>query len=337
MNDESRFEHRLRALIEIYAERAPIDVDPLAMTRFARVGSRRVRGFSFAARDRTLAVAMIVLALLAAIVVGAVAGGSWFAPREPLDRLTRGAVVEPFIGLPPIGATPTDPDVTELADHFAWVTHDGRGYVGSAFVYVDGRLIWNHVQVEGWREQRLTEDGIQMIQALGIRTAEADFTGRLERVEVQRLPDRAWADETVRPYVPNRFAACVFASVLDEFWGDGVSDPPYELPKLTVEERLAMLPAPASDLLHDGNRFESHVYAGPGHPFETACFGLSVADARELDAAFRDAGLERDLDRNRGLLEYHVDLGRHGPDTWWLSVWFEPVLPDGTFTCSTCG
>jgi len=336
MSDPARFERRLGALIEAYAERAPIDVDPLTMTRFARVGSRRMGGFSLDAADRTLAAAMIVLALLAAFVVGAVTGGAWFAPREPANVLTRHVVVEPFIGLPPIGAPPTDPNLTELVEHLAWDTPPTRGFMGALFVYADGRLIWNHHDsVTGWQEQRLTDEGIQMLLALAIREVEAEptITGRVKWGATRRLPDLVWADETVRPYVPNRLAACVFASVRNQVWGD----PPKAPPPLTVAEQLAMLPAGASDLLRDGKQIESHVYVDPGHPFSTACFEVSVADARRLDAALRNAGLDQDRLQNQGLLEYHIDLGPHGPDTWWLNVWFEPVLPDGTFTCSTCG
>jgi hypothetical protein len=36
------------------------------------------------------------------------------------------------------------------------------------------------------------------------------------------------------------------------------------------------------------------------------------------------------------LQDYAVlDLPEAG--TWWLEVWFEPILPDGTITCSSCG
>jgi hypothetical protein len=30
-------------------------------------------------------------------------------------------------------------------------------------------------------------------------------------------------------------------------------------------------------------------------------------------------------------------LDRLEAGIWWLEVWFEPILPDGTITCSSCG
>jgi hypothetical protein len=58
---------------------------------------------------------------------------------------------------------------------------------------------------------------------------------------------------------------------------------------------------------------------------------MDDADARRLDAVLRAAGFEQD-----GLM-YHTVLDRPEAGTWWLNVWYEPILPDGTITCSNCG
>ena len=76
-------------------------------------------------------------------------------------------------------------------------------------------------------------------------------------------------------------------------------------------------------------------------PIRTAgpldCLGMTTAEARLLDAALSDAGLEQDEWRNKYLLEYHVVLDSAAPDAWRLGVWFEPILPDGTIGCTSCG
>jgi hypothetical protein len=346
MIDRTPFAARLAAAIEAYADAAPTDVDPLAMTRFVAAGSPRF-GSSWLggiAGANRIAFLLLLGALLASIVVGAVAVGGFTDRSGPEDVLTERAFVEPFVGLPPIGAPPTDPSVTALVEHLAWRRIDGRYFYGGMFMYADGRLIWNHYGhvYKGFQEQRLTDEGMRMVQALAIRSAEDDFTGRVKWLDLQGLPAHAWADATIRPYVPNGFAACIAASVTNGVWGE----PPRPLPTITLAEQLALLPPAASDLMRARPFVVATWASGPTavvdedkpnpHMYET-CYELTVDDARRVDAAFRGAGLDQDRDRNRTMLEYHIDLGLHGDDAWALQVWFEPILPDGTFTCSGCG
>ena len=74
-----------------------------------------------------------------------------------------------FIGLPPSGATPSDPSRTELVEVFI---QPGAPYTGATFLYADGRMIWNRYygaansSSTGWLEQRLTIDGIELVRAL---------------------------------------------------------------------------------------------------------------------------------------------------------------------------
>jgi hypothetical protein len=252
------------------------------------------------------------------------------------------------VGLPPIGAIPSAPETTQLVEHFFLPSPDGRAYVGGAFLYADGRLIWNDYDsttYTGWLEQRLTDVGVLLAleQALPGRVVEESFTGTVwetpewvtprlldPRVLPALLPDRAWVDATVRPYVPNGFAACVFV----DDWVAGSA----ELPTFTAAERIAMLPTSAAELLRDATKFGRNVYSPQEpEPDDTACYRLTLADARRLDAALRDA----DFQRTGGfMLRYHVYLD--SPPDWTrsvprLNVWFEPILPDGTFTCSACG
>jgi hypothetical protein len=89
-----------------------------------------------------------------------------------------------FIGLPPVGATPSAPESGELvlrwegnsASHAwpEWRGGDVRPYVG-AWVYADGRMIWwrDNRQVPeganelttGYLEQRLTPEGVELLRS----------------------------------------------------------------------------------------------------------------------------------------------------------------------------
>ena len=41
--------------------------------------------------------------------------------------------------------------------------------------------------------------------------------------------------------------------------------------------------------------------------------------------------------RNRYPLQHYDVLELPEGGTWWLEVWFEPILPNGSITCSSCG
>ncbi|MGH2462498.1 MAG: hypothetical protein ACRDFZ_02585 [Candidatus Limnocylindria bacterium] len=231
-----------------------------------------------------------------------------------------------FIGLPPLGVTPSDPTTTELVENFFYP--GPAPYKGQSFLYADGRLVWNEYfdsqqRSTGWLQQTLTEDGIELVRALATGTA-GETLRRLDPAELpKRLPVHAWVEQAVRPYVPSGFAACLFVT-------EQVN--PFTESSMTLPEKLAALPLAAADILRDRPFAHSRAY-GP----DPECLGMSVADARRLDAALRTAGLEQDAWRNQFLLEYHLVLDRPEAGIWWLSVWFEPILPDGTITCSSCG
>lgn len=231
-----------------------------------------------------------------------------------------------FIGLPPPGATPSTPSTGELVETY-WIS-GSLPFDGAAHLYADGRLIWFEYYEEqstGYLEQWLTPEGVELVQALATRW-------RPHGIEVMwldprylpnRLPASAWADMTIRPYVASGYAACLMVSNAAGTFEDSI-------PFATVSEKLAMLPAATAELLRD--RATVSGYEGPFH-----CLGMTTQDARLLDAALGDAGLAQDEWRNTYLLEYHIDLDGDGPETLQLNVWFEPILPDGTISCTSCG
>lgn len=281
------------------------------------------------------AAALVVVFLLASprLLPGIMPGGvaptespPTAAPTPTPEAIDRSYRDVGYIGLPPPGAVPTDPERTDLVE-IPWCTVDDPcpPYRGAVFVYADGRMIWNEYfggRSTGWLEQRLTVEGIELVRALAIE--QAHDGGVREGPEPEQFPDllpaRAWADQTVRPYVPNGFAACLFA-------GDGSGRDDAEA---TLTGKLAMLPPDVAVLLRDAAPV-------PSQEVYPHCLGLDTDASRELDAALRRSGFEQDPGRNRYLLEYHLDADGAGPGTMIISIWFEPILPDGTIPCSSCG
>lgn len=229
MNERNPLEHRLAALIGTYADRAPIDVDAMAMTRLA-ASSRHPASVPLGLMQagRSLAFTFILVALLVTIAAGVLVAGGPVFRRDPIEILTDRAFVEPYVGLPPEAAAPSTPETGQLALRF-----DGRvGSLGLDFhrmwVFADGRLIWKsnlEGSSSGWKlrfgasepttaviEQRLTPEGVELmrsrVMAAGLRDIEpADGTtdgtagnrpgvlwGGLVVHDGDRLVDADWSD-----------------------------------------------------------------------------------------------------------------------------------------------
>jgi hypothetical protein len=193
-------------------------------------------------------------------------------------------------------------------------------------LYADGRLIWNYYFGEansrstGHIEQRLTPEGVELVVGLD-NLAEKDPL-RLR----ERLPSTAWEDRGIRPYVPAHYGACLIANDGTETAGSDLD--------LTLAEKLDMLPPEVAELLRD----RAPVPGAPGAYGDLVdCLGMTTAQARQLDAALREAGFDQDEFLSRYLLEYHLDLDGGAPGTTTISIWFEPVFPDGSIGCSACG
>jgi hypothetical protein len=120
----------------------------------------------------------LVVALAVAVVVAAVAAAAYGTVRVLF--LEKG-----FIGLPPVGATPSAPESGELVVHGeGWIAAvpPSRGKdIFRVWVYADGRVIWDrrpHVPVpgreipeganeftSGYLEQRLTPEGVELVRS----------------------------------------------------------------------------------------------------------------------------------------------------------------------------
>lgn len=232
-----------------------------------------------------------------------------------------------FIGLPPADAIPSAPESGELVD--CYPVHGGLPYEGMVRLYADGRLIWlsyyddpdsvtgHNSRSTGFLEQRLTPQGVQLV------IDHDDVSEKHPLRLAEWMPASGWEDQTIRPYVPSGYATCLVV----ENWED-----PFQEMTLTLPEKLAILPAAAADFLRDREAVPSDAY---DPSFD--CLGMTTAEARQLDGVLSEAGLEQHEWRNRFLLEYHVDFDGPAPDAWGLGIWFEPILPNGLITCTSCG
>ena len=118
----------------------------------------------------------LVVALAVALLVPAVAAAAYGTVRVLL--LDRG-----FIGLPPVGATPSAPESGELVLRWAgnsethkrphWRGGFAAPFVG-VWVYADGRLIWwrdgqvpegANELTSGYLEQQLTPEGVELLRS----------------------------------------------------------------------------------------------------------------------------------------------------------------------------
>jgi len=232
-----------------------------------------------------------------------------------------------FIGLPPLGALPSSPERGVLVDE--WPLFEGSlPWRGGAQLYDDGRLIWflfygggapPYVhESTGYLEQRLSPEGVELVRT------DPDHRSRDPWQLENWLPVTAWEDITIRPYVPTHYGACVMeydpsAPIQSRVWGRPGVPPP-------VEDLLALLPPRAAALLR------GQTPVPPLNDAET-CLGLTTAEARELDQALSDGGLSQDPVGRRFVLGYEKVLAPRDH----LGIRLEPVYPDGSVGCSSCG
>jgi hypothetical protein len=79
-----------------------------------------------------------------------------------------------FIGLPPTGATPSNPESGELVVNFYGRSTTLGGSLSRVWVYADGRMIWHregevpegaNKRTSGFLEQRLTAEGVELLRS----------------------------------------------------------------------------------------------------------------------------------------------------------------------------
>jgi hypothetical protein len=311
-----------------------------------RVGARKGRRWlglpgTFRQRRRRLFVVLAVAAFVAVVSASALAVRAFVLDKG-------------FTGLPPLGATPSTPE-SGVLEMYYWV-HDLRGRTRN-WVYADGRLIRlgatrdNGTPLPGFREQRLTLEGVKLLRSeiisaggfghaqpppgseslhnanpptiqirRGDRLVPLRWANNLKRLEARLtdpdswLPASAWKQREIKAaYVPSRFEVCATAVV---------GDPPdLRLQQMSPARIVALLPEAAQNALR-GRDWNARG-AGPG------CFAVMTDEARSLAKALNGAGPEK-----KGRLNYKFNAPGPSRQVW---IGFEPYLPHGETICSACG
>jgi hypothetical protein len=345
------------------------DHDPLT-ARFAALAPRPLPGDWGDVLDRAGRVGRrreLVLALAAAVLLAVIGTAAYGTVRVVF--LDRG-----FIGLPPVGATPSAPDEGELLVEVIARSSTLGDRLNLVWLYADGRMVWRregavaagaNEATSGFLERRLTPEGVERLRSKllgtglfdrdrrllsahspwgtvrvrrgdafvlvgwanpgfvgeasrGQTAATAEQVKALEQIDAlladpaSRLPANAWEDAGIKAYVASRYAICrVYRPDLPSNPGAGTID---------ASRILGLLPPPL--------------------PRTPGCAVVSTEEARTVARALDDAGLERrggakgrGAGENLQRLAYRFDPPTMVPG----SIFFEPVLPHGEWTCSVCG
>jgi hypothetical protein len=242
--------------------------------------------------------------------------------------------------LPPEGAAPSMPAQGELVVGFVY--GHTFGDPGAVFVnlYADGRLIWDRwdgsQQLPGWKEQRLTPEGVELMRSEFISTGLFDhdldltsihglYFGRIQVRNGDRLVRVAWGDQVAgrRPQGTTAEQAAALKR-LDARLADPAAwlparaweDPTIrryvasryvisfqwreqEVPSMGLSRLLDSLPRPAKVRLRAAGITRS-TYTNLVGTYEVWNASVSTEEARALDAIFRGAGVERSNEALRG-------------------------------------
>jgi hypothetical protein len=336
--------------------------DVLDRAGTARNGRQRLERFHFVpGRRRRLVVVLAAVALATAVTTA-----GWAIVHEVV--LAKG-----FIGLPPLGATPSAPESGELVIQY-WVDTEGLKHPdgGRGWVYADGRLITLREKSDlpeaanrwssGFLEQRLTPEGVELLRSELVSTGLFEHhqpAGRASsphNVIQVRIDDRLIR---VQAKFPKRLR-------------ERLADPASWLPASAWEDRqirayvasryaiyygglfqtiewsrmLPLLPATAADLLRAQDAVPSQGLTGGGDlpviPITRYVSDLTTEKARALARALDDAGLNEK--KPQAQLAYlfeargtSVDLPGKGRVRNQVFIAFEPYLPHGEWICSPCG
>ena len=311
-----------------------------------RVGARKGRRWvghagTFRQRRRRLFVVLAVVAFVAVVSASALAVRAFVIDKG-------------FVGLPPLGATPSTPE-SGVLEMYYWV-HDVRGRTRN-WVYADGRLIRrgvtrdNGTPLPGFREQRLTLEGVKLLRSeivsaggfghaqpppgseslhnanpptiqirRGGRLVPLTWANNLKRLEARLtdpdswLPASAWKQRKIKAAYVPSRFEVCAAAVV----GDS---PDLRLQQMSPARIVALLPPAAQNVLR-GRDWNARG-AGPG------CFAVTTEGARSLAKALDGAGPAK-----KGRLNYTFNAPGPSRQVW---ITFEPYLPHGETICSRCG
>jgi hypothetical protein len=294
---------------------------------------------------------LVVLAVVALVVAVGTAAASGTVRDFFLDR--------GFIGLPPEGATPSNPENAELV-LFYWGPVAGDWGKSRFWVYADGRLIslreanrpeGANPHSTGYLEQRLTPDGVELLRseiisiglidddavAVGndavprgatepvpsysqLQVRDGDQLYRIGRVgDLDRLV--AWLTDPASWLPANAWEGREIRAYVPSRYAVCFAG----VPAIAPSRLLPLLPEPAQALLR-AREFAPGSF-GP-------CTDLATEDARALREALIAAGLEQFEGIRIAPYVLTYRLKSPGPIR---GILFEPYLPHGEITCSACG
>src|SRR5918995_2485651 len=151
-----------------------------------------------------------VLAAAALTLTVTACGGGGAKSAGPVPTIPPAGKRVGFIGLPPKGAKPSTRQHSELAAEW-WASVPGDWGKSKFWLFADGRLIslreadipeGANPRSTGFLEQRITPEGVEILRSAVVRSNPP----RVTRDVTSELPKRAWADRTLRAYVPSRYA-----------------------------------------------------------------------------------------------------------------------------------
>ncbi len=260
--------------------------------------------------------------------------------------------------LPPQGATPSTPTSGELV---ASMWSRGRtGWEGWVYLYADGRVIWQRrspIPATGWLEQRLTPEGVGLVQAEILSTGLFDPAQPPPASDLDRPPPGselgyAWpsyGDMQVRngdrlvlvpgspgqPWMPEFDRLQQLLTELQSWlpstaWEDPFIRAfvpsryaicPYRFPApLGWSSILPLLPASAEERLADARPWRWEHPTG-----DVTCFDVTTEEARAVAQALDDAGVRQFIPA--ASLAYQFDAP--DPIAGTIGIDFWPFLPDG--------
>jgi hypothetical protein len=265
-----------------------------------------------------------------------------------------------FVGLPPVGATPSAPERGRLVIAFNGRSAALESRLNQVWIYADGRMIWrregavaagaNEV-TSGFLEQRLTPAGVERLVSELLATglfdrdrrllsgqartrdhtaATREQEGALERVDAlladpaSRLPASAWADRRIKAYVASRYAIC--SGQTNPRLGRGA-------PTIDSSRILELLPP---SLAH-----QIHATGWMGRNWNGACSVVTTEEARAATGALEGAVPEwRGRREGRGAespyrVAYSFEAIGRQPGR--ITIYLEPALPHGEWICTPCG
>jgi hypothetical protein len=329
--------------------------DVVARSDVARKGQPRLRRSRPIGRRRRLVVVLAAAALV--VVVGTASA-----------LAVRGFVLDKgFVGLPPVGATPSAPESGELVISYRDIDGPGTGW---GWVYADGRLItvdartftersqsdlpeaatrWSSPLVE----QRLTPEGVELLRSEVVSTGLFEHhdtlpAGSIHNVIQVRIDDRlvgvtANFPERLRERLTNPASwlpASAWANSRIEAYVPSRYEIWYRAQPQTLERSriLSLLPATAEDLLRAKDAVSEQGDIGnfgfPSHPVTDYHSTLTTEEARAVTQALDDAGLAPDdagLGTGFEIPGTSVDPAppEKGPVRNWVWIGLLPYLPHG--------